>query len=110
MNNETVPTNPIPDSIAERREALKNRLSLALCTNQKDGHTARLEDQIAFAEEAQLTGVQFDFRNRIPHEMAVYKSSSEYAKYKKEQKKIAKENSLKEIESDIKKLVKSIKE
>jgi hypothetical protein len=47
---------------------------------------------------------------KISHEMAIDKSSNEYAKYKKDQKKIAKENSLKEIEADIKKLGKSIKD
>ncbi len=43
---------------------------------------------------------------KISHEMALQKSSDEFEKYKIEQKKIEKEQSLKEIESDIEKLKK----
>ncbi len=43
---------------------------------------------------------------KISHEMALQKSSDEFEKYKTEQKKIDKEQSLKEIESDIEKLKK----
>ncbi len=42
----------------------------------------------------------------ISHEMALNKSSLEYEKYKEEQKKLSKEESLKEIEEDINKLKK----
>ena len=43
---------------------------------------------------------------QISHDMAVQKSGEEYAKFKAEQKKAEKEQSLKEIERDIKKLKK----
>ncbi len=46
---------------------------------------------------------------KISHEMALQKSSDEFEKYKLEQKKIEKEISLKEIESDLEKLKKSQK-
>ena len=42
----------------------------------------------------------------ISHKMALVKSSEEYKKYKKEQRKIEKETSLKELEQDIKRLKK----
>ncbi|NPD45120.1 virulence RhuM family protein [Lentimicrobium sp. S6] len=41
---------------------------------------------------------------KISHQQAVNKADKEYLKYKNEQKKIEKENSLKEIEEDIKRL------
>jgi hypothetical protein len=41
---------------------------------------------------------------KISHQQAVNKADKEYMKYKNEQKKIEKENSLKEIEEDIKRL------
>ncbi len=46
---------------------------------------------------------------KISHEMALQKSAEEFEKYKASQKAIEKEQSLKEIESDIKKLSKSLK-
>ena len=45
----------------------------------------------------------------ISHQMALEKSSEEFKKYKETQKQIDKENSLKEIEQDIKTLSKNIK-
>jgi hypothetical protein len=47
-----------------------------------------------------------DHAGKISHQMAVEKSGSEYKKYKKEQKKLQRENSLNEIEEDIKRLKK----
>ena len=41
---------------------------------------------------------------KISHEMAVQKSNEEFAKYRNDQKKLEKEQSLNEIENDIKKL------
>jgi hypothetical protein len=41
---------------------------------------------------------------KISHELALDKSETEFGKYKNEQKKIEKEDSLKQIEEDIKKL------
>ncbi len=46
---------------------------------------------------------------KISHQMALEKSSDEFKKYKETQKPIEKENSLKEIEQDISKLSKKIK-
>lgn len=46
---------------------------------------------------------------KISHQMALEKSSEEFKKYKETQKQIEKENSLKEIEQDIKSLSKNIK-
>jgi hypothetical protein len=46
---------------------------------------------------------------KISHKMALEKSSEELKKYKETQKQIEKENSLKEIEQDIRKLSKKIK-
>jgi len=46
---------------------------------------------------------------KISHKMALKKSSEELKKYKETQKQIEKENSLKEIEQDIRKLSKKIK-
>ena len=46
---------------------------------------------------------------KISHQMALEKSSDEFKKYKETQKQIEKENSLKEIEQDINKLSKKIK-
>jgi hypothetical protein len=46
---------------------------------------------------------------KISHQMALEKSSDEFKKYKETQKQIEKENSLKEIEQDIKSLSKNIK-
>jgi len=46
---------------------------------------------------------------KISHQMALEKSSDEFKKYKETQKQIEKENSLKEIERDIKILSKNIK-
>ncbi len=43
---------------------------------------------------------------KISHKQALNKSAEEYQKYKEQQKKIEKENSLKELEQDIKKLKK----
>jgi hypothetical protein len=45
-----------------------------------------------------------DHAGQISHEMALEKSKSEFEKFKEVQKKLAKEESLKEIEEDIKKL------
>lgn len=45
---------------------------------------------------------------KISHKMALEKSSEEFTKYKETQKRIEKENSLKEIEQDISKLSKKI--
>ena len=46
---------------------------------------------------------------KISHQMALEKSGEEFTKYKETQKQIEKENSLKEIEQDISKLSKKIK-
>jgi hypothetical protein len=46
---------------------------------------------------------------KISHQMALEKSSDELKKYKETQRQIEKENSLKEIEQDIKSLSKNIK-
>jgi hypothetical protein len=46
---------------------------------------------------------------KISHKLALEKSSEEFKKYKETQKQIEKENSLKEIEQDINKLSKKIK-
>ncbi|MFN5168797.1 MAG: virulence RhuM family protein [Cyclobacteriaceae bacterium] len=46
---------------------------------------------------------------RISHDMALQKSEAEYEKYKQTQKQLEKEQSLKEIEEDIKKLSKQTK-
>ena len=46
---------------------------------------------------------------KISHQMALEKSTDEFKKYKETQKQIEKENSLKEIEEDIRKLSKKIK-
>ena len=55
----------------------------------------------------QLNGRELlNHAGKISHEMAVQKSGEEYAKFKVELKKTEKEQSLKEIESDIKKLKK----
>lgn len=45
---------------------------------------------------------------KISHDMAVHKSGEEYEKYKQTQKQVEKEQSLKEIEEDIKKLNKEM--
>ena len=47
---------------------------------------------------------------KVSHEMAVEKSTGEFEKYKEEQKAVTKENSIKEIEADIKELAKNIKD
>ena len=47
---------------------------------------------------------------KISHQMALEKSDDEFEKYKKTQKQIAKESSLKELEEDLSKLTKKIKE
>jgi hypothetical protein len=43
---------------------------------------------------------------KISHQQALDKSSEEYTKYREQQKQLEKENSLKELEQDIKKLKK----
>jgi hypothetical protein len=43
---------------------------------------------------------------KISHQQALNKSAEEYQKYREKQKQIEKENSLKELEQDIKKLKK----
>ena len=45
-----------------------------------------------------------DHAGKISHEMAVQKSSTEYEKFREEQKRLSKEASLREIEEDIKRL------
>ena len=47
---------------------------------------------------------------KISHQMALEKSSEEFEKYKESQKQIEKENSIKELEDDLSKLSKRIKE
>lgn len=46
----------------------------------------------------------------ISHQMALEKSAEEYEKHKETQKQLAKESSLKELEDDLRKLTKKIKE
>jgi hypothetical protein len=53
----------------------------------------------------QLNGCELlTHEGKISHELALDKSETEFGKYKNEQKKIEKEDSLKQIEEDIKKL------
>jgi hypothetical protein len=47
---------------------------------------------------------------KISHQMALEKSDAEFEKYKKTQNQIVKESSLKELEEDLSKLTKKIKE
>jgi len=47
---------------------------------------------------------------KISHQMALEKSGAEFEKYKGSQKQIEKENSIKELEEDLSKLTKKLKE
>ena len=66
--------------------------------------TSRLDSILQLNGRELLTHV-----GKISHEKALEKSSEEFEKYKLEQKKIEKEQSLKEIEDDIKRLGKDKK-
>jgi hypothetical protein len=58
----------------------------------------------------QLNGKELlDHAGKISHQMALEKSSKEFEKYKEAQKLIEKMNSLKELEDDLNKLTKRIK-
>ena len=58
----------------------------------------------------QLNGKELlNHAGKISHKMALEKSSEEFKKYKKTQKQIEKENSLKELEQDINKLSRQLK-
>jgi hypothetical protein len=59
----------------------------------------------------QLNGKELlTYAGKISHQMALEKSSKEFEKYKETQKQVEKENSIKELEADLSKLSKKIKD
>ncbi len=56
--------------ISERKEKLKEGLGIVLCTRQKGGENALLDQQINLASELHLPAVQFDLRHRTNEEVS----------------------------------------
>lgn len=64
-------------NISERREKLKEGLGIVLCTRQKEGENALLDQQINLASELHLPAVQFDLRHRTDEEVSASLSDLE---------------------------------